>query len=343
MSENVGIRDSFLDVLLTGNIKTGENNSNMLDNHKDEIVNIPVAEIKEYPNHMFKRIAKWDEFVESIKEHGILMPLLVVEDKDEPGKYIAIAGHNRRAAAEQIGIKDVPAVILDIDEVEASVLVGVTNCQREKVSDIEWGWAYRNTYELMKRKAGRPKENCGQADHNYDDFKNCGQADHNLKGAKTVEIIAEKYGVSAKTLQRKMRLTYLIEPLAEWTISGKLKQEPAIELSYLEEEEQESVFEVVSDSGAVINTELAEKIREKAELSSKPLSRKEIREIIFGNDKLKPFLKKKSIAVPLDYFPPTLTKPKEREAYVLKAIEYVKSNNIVLDLNNDETQEEGNE
>lgn len=119
MSGNV--RDNFLDVLLTGNANE-EQIEEIVQDNQEKIEMISLDRIKEYPNHRFRKIKKWDEFVESIKQHGILMPLLLINDKDDPEKYIVLAGHNRRAAAIELKMPQIPAVIMNVDEIEASII-----------------------------------------------------------------------------------------------------------------------------------------------------------------------------------------------------------------------------
>lgn len=159
------------------------------------IVDVEVKRLKDNPNNKFHKIdgEKWEVFVASIKEYGIMQPIIVrpVGRENRLDTLEIIAGHNRVRAAKEVGLDRVPAIISDADDVDASVIIGITNNQRENTTDLEWGWAYRNTYETIKRPSGRKIEN----GHQFGDQKN--------KGKKTEEIVAEKYGVGRGTIQRK--------------------------------------------------------------------------------------------------------------------------------------------
>ena len=320
------VRDGFLDVLLTGNVNIEEEQLNeLVQENKEKIEMIPLDMIREYPAHKFRRIKKWDEFVESVKQHGILMPLLLTEDTNNPGEYVILAGHNRCAAAEELGMTDVPAILMDVDEIEASIIVGVSNTQREEVTDLEWGWAYRTTYELIKKQGARSDLTSGHAD----------QKSENIS---SLDVLAGKYGVSPKTIQRKMRITYLSDGLAELLDAGKIKQDVAIDLSYLKGAEQDAVYSIITEKNNQVGITAAASglLKERSQDVVEALSTKEIREIIFGDDSINSYVKKTSFTVPIDYFPPVLKKKREREEYVLKAIEYIKENGIVLEINSDE-------
>ncbi|MBF1037038.1 MAG: ParB/RepB/Spo0J family partition protein, partial [Parvimonas sp.] len=177
------------------------------------IVDVEVKRLKDNPNNKFHKIdgEKWEVFVASIKEYGIMQPIIVrpVGRENRLDTLEIIAGHNRVRAAKEVGLERVPAIISDADDVDASVIIGITNNQRENTTDLEWGWAYRNTYETIKRPSGRKIEN----GHQTGDQKN--------KGKKTEEIVADKYGVGRGTIQRKMRLTYLEQQLLQLYESKK--------------------------------------------------------------------------------------------------------------------------
>lgn len=189
---------------------------------------------------------------------------------------------------------------------------------------MEWGWAYRTTYELIKKQGARSDLTSGHTD----------QKSENVS---SLDVLAEKYGVSPKTIQRKIRLTYLSDGLAELLDAGKIKQDVAIDLSYLKEAEQEAVHSIITEKNnqVSITTAASGMLKERSQDAAEALSAKEIREIIFGDDSINSYVKKTSFTVPVDYFPPVLKKKREREEYVLKAIEYIKENGIVLEINSD--------
>lgn len=238
----------------------GENKGNNI-NFEEElekrggkyIVDVEVKRLKDNPNNKFHKIdgEKWEVFVASIKEYGIMQPIIVrpVGRENRLDTLEIIAGHNRVRAAKEVGLDRVPAIISDADDVDASVIIGITNNQRENTTDLEWGWAYRNTYETIKKPSGRKIEN----GHQFGDQKN--------KGKKTEEIVAEKYGVGRGTIQRKMRLTYLEQQLLQLYESKKITQDIAIELSYLSSVEQINIASLNAD-GMKLTLDIAKKFRQ---------------------------------------------------------------------------------
>ena len=186
------------------------------------VVELDIDDIVPNPQNRFKPIdgKSWDEFVGSVSARGVIIPI-ITRPKGEA--YEIIAGHNRVRAAKEVGLKTVPSIVIDVNDVESTVIMGLTNKQREGTSDIEWGWAYRNTYEALKRPAANQYT------------KSAGSHDGNQQ--KTIDIVAQKYGVSKNSIHRKMRLTYLLEPLQKMYEDKKLSQEIAVELSYVSEEQ----------------------------------------------------------------------------------------------------------
>lgn len=187
----------------------------------------------------------------------------------------------------------------------------------------------------MKRQAGRPKKNGSHDDHHLDD-NNCGHGGHNLQGKKTIELLAEKYGESPRTIQRKIRLTYLIEELVEQYEAKNIKQAIAVNLSYLAEAEQRCVLNIFLANKAAITEEIAKALKEASkEAASKglELTTQDIYIIITPEEPKRENIvsnpKSVKYAVPEMYFPAKLKK-KEKEEYILKALQYVQDNGIVL-------------
>ncbi len=327
------------------------NKENADAGEKNGYIYVPVDKLKDYSNHRFQRIKNWEEFKESIKAQGVLNPIII--RPAEEGTYEILAGHNRTMAARELGIDEIPAIIKDVDDIAASVIVGVSNNQREEVTDIEWGWAYRDTYEVMKRQAGRPKGNCSHRGNNYADEENGGHDEHNYagggnyshggnnlledenKGKSTLEILADKYGIGKNTIHRKIRLTYLIDPLAELVISGKLKQAVAVDLSYLTEKEQDHVYGNIFTIKAKVTPQIAKKLKElskeKREKKGEELTIDEVFEIMTEGKGIEAIKDKTfKASVPAELFPEGIKSNKEKEAYVIKAMEYIVENKIDL-------------
>lgn len=125
---------------------------------KNAVTEIEIDLLKESSMNHFRAISgeEWDEFVASIRSHGILTPITV--RPAQGGKYEILAGHNRVRGAKAAGLEIIPAIVRDVDDVEASIIIADTNLQREEVTDLEKGWAYRNIFEAIAR-SGQGKRN----------------------------------------------------------------------------------------------------------------------------------------------------------------------------------------
>ena len=163
------------------------------------------------------------DMVESIKEYGVLVPIIV--RPVENGNYEIVSGHRRHHAAVLAGQEEIPAIVREMDE-DAAVLVMVdSNLQRENILPSEKAFAYRMKLEAMKRQAGRPKENSAQIGSNY-------------FGKESREILAEQTGESKDQISRYIRLTHLIPDILEMVDSKNIAFNAAVEISYLSEKEQ---------------------------------------------------------------------------------------------------------
>ena len=289
-------------------------------NEDKSVVYLDIRTLIDNPNNHFSKMdgETWEEFVGSIKELGILTPLIVRDRED--GNYEILAGHNRKNAAMEIGLDKLPCLIVDADDVEASVIVAVTNKQRENTTDIEWAWCYRTTYEALKRTAGRHS------------IENCDHSGHNLR---TVDIVAEKYGIGRNTLQRKMRLAYLIPQLAGLYLDKKITQAQAVDLSYLNMVQQANVVMGVSEYNYKMTNEIAKELRARAEASEDAGEDFNIDEIFdLLKNESEPVIKTKRVKkyeVDESLFPINLKKG-VREAYITKALEYIRDNEIEIEI-----------
>ena len=204
------------------------------DNVKRETVkNIPISLISDFPNHPFK--VRMDEamveMAESVKQYGVLVPAMV-RPKPE-GRYEMVAGHRRKLAAELAQQTEIPCLVRELSDEEAVIVMVDSNLQREKILPSEKAFAYKMKLEAMKRQAGRPtKENGVPVGHN------------SLMG-KSREILAQSSPDSNTQIQRYIRLTNLIPPLLDMVDEGKIAMRPAVELSYLPENEQNILHETM--------------------------------------------------------------------------------------------------
>ena len=155
--------------------------------------------LRTFTNHPFKVIgdSQMIELQDSIKKYGVLNPLIVRPRKE--GYYEIISGHRRKYAAERLGYKKIPVIIRMMQDDEAVVTMVDSNLQREQITPSEKAYAYKMKYDAIKKKAGR---------------KNCGQVDHNTR-KRSIDVIGELCGDSAKQVQRYIKMTELIPALLD--------------------------------------------------------------------------------------------------------------------------------
>lgn len=234
---------------------------------EDKIVYIDPHRIREFGGADRKQRFSFsqevvDEIVESAKVLGIQTPATVRVDPDNLADYEMISGRHRLRAALKLGIK-LPCIIKDCDDIEASAIMAVTNQQREKKTVMEKAWTYRLAYEHIRRRPGRPSENEAQNGRNSEE-ENKAQNGRNLKGKESIEILAENSDDSRNTIKRLIRLTYLIEPLAQLINANKKKQFPmmaAVEVSYLTDKEQGHIQSIIEIEKMNLSIDAAKEIR----------------------------------------------------------------------------------
>lgn len=215
----------------------------------EEIKYLNVNELKPFEEHPFKvRIdEEMDELVESIKENGVVSPIIARPHKD--GGYEIISGHRRAKACEILQLEQAPVIVKDIDDDTAVILVVDSNLNRENILPSEKAFAYQMKLEAIKRKAGRPtKEKMRNLDGKVVSTvgdENCGQFVHNKLDPKTRDLLGVEAGESGRQVQRYIRLTYLIDPLLTMVDEKQIAMTAAVELSYLGSKEQAQVMEVI--------------------------------------------------------------------------------------------------
>ena len=211
----------------------------------DELLGVPeiagtqeieLGRIHSFPNHPFKVLddEKMDTLVESIRVNGILNPVIVRPDQN--GDYEMISGHRRLHAAGIVGLKKVPAIVNEMSDDEAIIKMVDANIQREEILPSEKAYAYKMKLEAMKRSAGRPtKENaCQSGTHLRSD-----------------QELASQVGESARSIQRYIRLTYLVPELLEMIDLKKLQFVMAVDISYFDEQIQNWICEYIKDNGFI--------------------------------------------------------------------------------------------
>ena len=197
----------------------------------EKIVMLNPANISDFPNHPFK--VKQDEamaeMVDSVKQYGVLVPALVRLKAD--GGYEMVAGHRRKCAATLAGITEIPCIVRNLTDDEAAIIMVDSNLQRETILPSEKAFAYKMKLEAMKRQAGRPK--------------NSAPLEPNLKGTRSNEELAANSPDSRSQIQRYIRLTELIPSVLDMVDNGKIAFRPAVELSYLSKEQQQSLYDTM--------------------------------------------------------------------------------------------------
>ena len=199
---------------------------------RETVLDIPLSEISDFPNHPFK--VRMDdammEMADSIRQYGVLVPGMVRQKPD--GGYEMIAGHRRKMASELAQKETMPCLVRDLSDDEAIIIMIDSNLQRETLLPSEKAFAYRMKLEAMKRQAGRPSKD------------NPAPLGSNLFSRSNEELAASS--PDGKTqIQRYIRLTYLIPALLEMVDDNKIAMRPAVELSYLPEEEQTMLHEMI--------------------------------------------------------------------------------------------------
>ncbi len=225
------------------------------------VIDLPIAEISDFPDHPFK--VRMDEgmteMVESVKERGVLSPVLVRPMPD--GGYQMVSGHRRKFASELAELPTVPCIVRELTDDEAIIIMVDSNLQRERVLPSEKALAYKMKLDAMKRQAGRPSKN------------NSAPVGPNLLGTRSNEELASQSPDSKTQIQRYIRLTNLVPELLNMVDNTVLKEKgtlqmalrPAVELSYLPENEQNALLEVMESEDCTPSHAQAIKIRDFSE------------------------------------------------------------------------------
>ena len=228
----------------------------------EKVVEIEIEWLRAFPNHPFKVIgdSQMIELQDSIKKYGVLNPL-IVRPKIE-GYYEIISGHRRKYAAEKLGYKKIPVIIRMLQDDEAVVIMVDSNLQREQITPSEKAYAYKMKYDAIKKKAGR---------------KNCSQVNHNT-GKRSIDVIGELCGDSAKQVQRYIKITELIPALLDKVDDGTMGFTPAVQLSYLKKKEQQEIMNAIDSTQCTPS--LSQAIRMKKLSESGKLTEAEIEGIL---------------------------------------------------------------
>ena len=203
----------------------------------EQVVEIPLAKLVTFANHPFKVIEdeKMDELVESIKTNGVLVPGIVRKINDNT--YELISGHRRKHACELAGKETMPVFVKDLSDEESTVIMVDANIQRETILPSEKARAYSMKYEALKHQGKKGDGN-------------------------TLEAVGEGTGDSAKTVQRYIQLSRLIDGLLDMVDANQIGFMQGIEIAYLSEEEQKWIAELIEQYTIRMNLEQAKKLKE---------------------------------------------------------------------------------
>lgn len=195
----------------------------------EKVVTLNPAEISDFPNHPFKvrQDEAMAEMVDSIRKYGVLVPALVRPKED--GGYEMVAGHRRKFAAALAELTEIPCIVRDLTDDEATIIMVDSNLQRETILPSEKAFAYKMKLEAMKRQGQRSDLTSAPLEPK-------------LKGSRSNEELAANSPDSRSQIQRYIRLTELIPSILQMVDDGKIAFRPAVELSYLSKEQQEALY-----------------------------------------------------------------------------------------------------
>ena len=272
---------------------------------REKVQEIPLEELHPFAHHPFKVLDddRMKDTADSIREYGVLVPAIARPHPD--GGYELIAGHRRKRGCELAGLKTMPVIVRELDDDAAIIIMIDSNIQRENILPSERAFAYQMKLEALRRRAGRPsRENSGQVGPNFD-------------RRRSNAILAEQAGDSIKQVQRFIRLTNLIPALLDMVDNKKIAFNPAVELSYLTQEEQGKLVDTMESEQATPSLSQAQRLKkfsQEGKLTEESMlaimseeKKSEIGKVTLGTDTLR------------KYFPTNWT-PKQMEDQILKLL-----------------------
>lgn len=274
---------------------------------------IKLDELVPFDNHPYKVIDddSMDELVESIREHGIMNPLIVRQIEGVENSYEIISGHRRFHAAQRLGLKKVPCTVYDVDRDTATVIMVDSNCQRTELLPSEKAWAYKMKMDALKRQGKRT------------DLTTDTTSSPVETKLRTSEIIAKEAGESRAQIDRYIRLTNLVPELLQFVDDGKIGMRPAVELSYLDEDTQRNIVDIIDEHNGEVFPSHAQARRIRDQFKNGEVTYEQIAAIM---DEQKPNQVEK-VKVPADELRTRIGKDMTDEEfidYLYKAIEHYK-------------------
>ena len=263
---------------------------------------IEVAKIRTFKNHPFKVLDddKMESLVDSIRENGILNPVIVRPDKT--GNYEMISGHRRLHAAGIVGLVKIPAIVKEMSDDEAIIKMVDANIQREEILPSERAWSLKMKMDAMRRQGSRTDLTCGTE---------CQKL--------SSDEVGEAFGLKGRQVRKYVRLTELISELMDYVDMKKIPISMAVDISYFDEQVQKWVYEYIKDNGFLKPVQIAA-LKEQPNLSN--ASQYNVISILNGALPQKSSSAKVSLSEKkLDrYFPPHYS-AKQREEVIIQLLE----------------------
>ena len=272
------------------------------DATREKVMEIPLSELYAFRDHPFK--VQDDERMldtaQSIREYGVLVPAIARARKD--GGYELISGHRRKRGCELAGLETMPVIVRDMDDDAAICMMVDSNIQRESLLPSERAFAYRMKLEAMKRKAGRLPKNVSQLGTQK----------------RSDQLMADQVGESRNQIQRFIRLTKLVPSLLDMVDEKKIAFNPAVELSYLRQQEQTELLDAMESEQATPSLSQAQRLKKFSQEGRLSLDvmraimseekKHDLDRVTIGSDKLQ------------KYFPKSWT-PAQMETQIIKLLE----------------------
>ena len=276
------------------------------EEQREQVQQIPIDALHPFTNHPFKVLddEAMTRTVESIAQYGVLAPLIARPRPDGDG-YEIISGHRRQYAAKLAGLDTLPVIVRQMSDDAAVILMVDSNLQREHILPSERALAYKMKLEALKNQGARSDLTCGQIGHK-------------LNGAKARDIVADESGDNARNVQRFIRLTNLVPELLDMVDEKKIAFNPAVELSYLNTNQQRDFLEAMNDTQNAPSLSQAQRLKKLAQEGHFSYDvafavmgeekKDELDKVVIKNDTLR------------KYFPRSYT-PKQMEDTIIKLLE----------------------
>ena len=296
---------SSLNVSLKGADDIFSTEESRQEQQREQVQQIPIGELFPFKNHPFKVLddESMQRTVESVEQYGVLSPL-IARPRPEGG-YEIISGHRRQHAAQLAGLDTLPVIVRNMDDDAAVLLMVDSNLQRETILPSERAFAYKMKLEAMKHQAGRPtQDNYSQVGNNF--------------GTLSSEEMAEELGTSKNQIFRYIRLTNLVPELLDMVDEKKISFNPAVELSYLDTNQQRDFLEAMQDTQNAPSLSQAQRLKKLAQEGHFSYDvafavmgeekKDELDKVVIKNDTLR------------KYFPRSYT-PKQMEDTIIKLLD----------------------